>query len=79
MDASSRNARNIQSDTRLQDYLDDKLQSLADLETLDSLLANVQSQQDLLRKQVHNFLRQVYRILAELPLVTEGRSRASRL
>lgn len=40
------------SETRLHDYLDDKLQTLADLETLDSLLANVKSQQELLRKQV---------------------------
>ena len=39
-------------DTRLQDYLDDKLQTFADFETLDSLIANVQSQQQLLRKQV---------------------------
>ena len=39
-------------DTRVQDFLDDKLQSLADLETLDSLLSNVQNQHDLLRKQV---------------------------
>lgn len=39
-------------DTRVQDYLDDKLQSAADLELLDTLLGNVKSQQDLLRKQV---------------------------
>lgn len=39
-------------DSRVQDYLDDKLQSSADLETLDSLLANVKNQQDLLKKQV---------------------------
>ena len=39
-------------DSRVQDYLDDKLQSSADLETLDSLLANVRNQQDLLKKQV---------------------------
>lgn len=39
-------------DSRVQDYLDDKLQSAADLESLDSLLANVQEQQTLLKKQV---------------------------
>lgn len=39
-------------DSRVQDYLDDKLQSTADLETLDSLLDNVKNQQDLLKKQV---------------------------
>ncbi|KAK3715597.1 hypothetical protein LTR37_007085 [Vermiconidia calcicola] len=39
-------------DTRVQDYLDDKLQSSTDFETLDSLLANVKNQQDLLKKQL---------------------------
>ena len=39
-------------DSRVQDYLDDKLQSAADLDTLDSLLANVKAQQELLRQQV---------------------------
>lgn len=39
-------------DSRVQDYLDDKLQSAADLDGLDLLLENVKNQQDLLRKQV---------------------------
>lgn len=39
-------------DARVQDYLDDKLQSSADLETLDSLLETVKNQQDLLKKQL---------------------------
>lgn len=39
-------------DSRVQDYLDDKLQSAADLETLDSLLASVNAQHELLRQQV---------------------------
>lgn len=39
-------------DARVQDYLDDKLQSSTDLESLDSLLASVRNQQDLLKKQV---------------------------
>lgn len=39
-------------DTRVQDYLDDKLQSAADLDGLDALLENVKNQQDLLKKQV---------------------------
>ena len=43
-------------DVRVQDYLDDKLQSTADLETLDSLLDNVKNQQELLKKQVGAFL-----------------------
>jgi len=39
-------------DTRLEDYLQDKLQTSADLETLDSLLNQVRTQQSLLRKQL---------------------------
>lgn len=42
----------IHMDARVQDYLDDKLQSSADLESLDSLLAAVQEQQHLLKQQV---------------------------
>ena len=37
---------------RVHDYLDDKLQSDADLENIDALLRNVLDQQDLLRQQV---------------------------
>lgn len=43
-------------DTRVQDYLDDKLQSAADFESLDSLLADVKAQQELLRRQVGGYL-----------------------
>lgn len=39
-------------DGRVHDYLDDKLQSAADFEALDSLLENVKNQQDLLQQQV---------------------------
>ena len=39
-------------DTRLEDYLQDKLQTSADLETLDSLLNRVREQQALLRAQL---------------------------
>lgn len=39
-------------DARVLDYLDDKLQSLADFDTLDSLLDSVKVQQDLLKQQV---------------------------
>lgn len=42
----------MQMDSRVQDFLDDKLQSAADLESIDSLLENVKAQQDLLKKQV---------------------------
>ena len=42
--------------TRVEDYLNDKLQTTADLEGLDILLENVQTQQELLKQQVaHGF------------------------
>ncbi|KAI9724982.1 MAG: hypothetical protein M1812_000258 [Candelaria pacifica] len=37
---------------RVEDYLNDKLQTAADLENLDSLILNVQTQQELLKKQL---------------------------
>jgi RAD50-interacting protein 1 len=39
-------------DARVQDYLDDRLQASADLETLDTLLENVKNQQQLLKQQL---------------------------
>ncbi|KAF4556290.1 RINT-1 / TIP-1-like protein [Elsinoe fawcettii] len=44
---------NAQGDVRVQDYLDDQLQTAADLEALDSLLENVRKQQGLLRSQLN--------------------------
>lgn len=44
--------RNQDNDVRLVDFLDDKLQAFADLDTLDSLLDSVKVQQDLLKQQV---------------------------
>lgn len=41
-------------DARVGDYLDDKLQTLADLESLDSLLLNVRNQQTLLKQQLES-------------------------
>lgn len=43
--------RNQDNDVRVVDFLDDKLQSFADLDTLDSLLDSVKAQQDLLKQQ----------------------------
>lgn len=39
-------------DIRVEDYLNDKLQTAADLDNLDALLENVQDQQNLLKEQV---------------------------
>ena len=41
-----------ESQTRVADYLDDKLQTLRDLDSLDALLANVHNQHGLLKQQV---------------------------
>ncbi|RPB19541.1 hypothetical protein L211DRAFT_842626 [Terfezia boudieri ATCC MYA-4762] len=38
-------------DGRVEDFLNDKFQTLADLDTLDELLSSVQNQQSLLRSQ----------------------------
>ncbi len=42
--------------TRVEDYLNDKIQTAADLDQVDSLLVRVQEQQDLLRKQVRRLV-----------------------
>lgn len=39
-------------DARVVDFLDDKLQTLGDLDSLDSLLSNIHTQQGLLKQQV---------------------------
>lgn len=39
-------------DIRVEDYLNDKLQTAADLDNLDPLLETVQDQQNLLKEQV---------------------------
>jgi hypothetical protein len=44
--------RNEANDVRIEDYLNDKLQTHADLENLDALLHNVRQQQELLRQQL---------------------------
>lgn len=43
---------NEERDVRVEDYLNDKLQTYADLENLDTLLEGVKQQQTLLRQQV---------------------------
>lgn len=40
--------------TRVEDYLDDKIQAAADLDQLDNLIQRVEEQQGLLRKQVRH-------------------------
>jgi hypothetical protein len=47
-----RSTRSLDVETRVQDYLDDKLQTVADLNNLDSLLQKIQQQHELLRVQV---------------------------
>lgn len=40
--------------TRVEDYLNDKVQTAADLDQLDSLLQQIQGQQNLLKQQVRS-------------------------
>lgn len=49
---TSSSSTNEELDVRVEDYLNDKLQTYTDLENLDSLLAKVIEQQALLRNQV---------------------------
>ena len=42
----------VERDVRVGDYLDDKLQTLADFESLDSLLQTASERHGLLRRQV---------------------------
>ena len=44
----------VEPDIRLEDYLDDKLQSATDLENLDSLIANVEVQRNQLQEQLEH-------------------------
>ena len=46
------NGLSAESRGRVEDYLNDKFQSVSDLENIDSLLAKVREQQELLRKQL---------------------------
>ncbi|KAG7107659.1 hypothetical protein HYQ44_020366 [Verticillium longisporum] len=46
-------------DIRVEDYLDDKLQSTTDLESLETLLANVETQRSQLQAQLDNAVKQL--------------------
>lgn len=48
-------------DLRVEDYLDDKLQSTTDLDTLDELLANVETQRNQLQSQLDDALQELER------------------
>ncbi|KAI9829595.1 MAG: hypothetical protein M1819_006100 [Sarea resinae] len=52
--ASYSNKQRQELDIRVEDYLNDKLQTPADLQGLDSLLLNVKHQQALLKRQLHD-------------------------
>lgn len=51
---------------RVEDYLDDKIQTAADLENVDDLLSRIQQQQDLLRKQVKGII--IYSLTTKLTI-----------
>jgi len=46
---------------RVEDYLNDKIQTSTDLESLDSLLSNLRAQQELQQKQVRPALNSIGR------------------
>ena len=59
MTTTARHSRGTTLDNRVEDYLDDKFQSTADLETLDELLANVETQRNELQKQLDNAVKEL--------------------
>ncbi|KAI0433177.1 RINT-1 family protein [Xylaria sp. FL1042] len=52
-------SHSVEPDIRLEDYLDDKLQSTADLENLDSLIASVEVQRSQLQTQLDDAVREL--------------------
>jgi RAD50-interacting protein 1 len=52
--AAISSARSLDVETRVQDYLNDKLQTAADLDNLESLFQNVQQQHEHLKVQVRS-------------------------
>jgi hypothetical protein len=52
--AAISSTRSLDVETRVQDYLNDKLQTTADLNNLESLFQNVQQQHELLQVQVRS-------------------------
>ena len=53
------------SDVRVEDYLNDKLQTGADLDNIDTLLENVIKQQDLLKRQVGKWIANISMSVAD--------------
>lgn len=48
-------AQSVEQNIRVEDYLNDQLQSAADLENISTLLENVQKQHALLKEQVRGY------------------------
>lgn len=53
--AAAQSFPGVEQNIRVEDYLNDQLQSAADLENLDSLLEKVQKQHALLKEQVRGY------------------------
>ncbi|KAI4591818.1 hypothetical protein KJ359_012199 [Pestalotiopsis sp. 9143b] len=62
-------AQSLEPDIRLEDYLDDKLQSTTDLDNLDSFLANIEEQRSQLQAQLDDATQE----LAEVRRAAEDR------
>lgn len=52
--AAISSTRSLDVEARVQDYLNDKLQTVADLDNLESLFQNVQQQHEYLKVQVRS-------------------------
>jgi hypothetical protein len=59
-------------DIRLGDYLNDKLQIVADFASLDSLIANVEKQRSQLNEQVGTSIGQNFNLMANVLWKTSG-------
>ncbi len=57
--SSLAHSHSVEPDIRLEDYLDDKLQSTADFENLDSLIASVEVQRSQLQAQLDDAVREL--------------------
>jgi hypothetical protein len=66
-------------DIRLEDYLNDKIQTSTDFESLESLLANVEAQKQQLEEQVGDYPRQSIPSLTQLNVILARRRQTKTL
>lgn len=64
LDHKKNNPR-LENDIRLEDYLNDKIQTSSDFGNLDSLIANVEGQKRVLEDQVGGFISNSYILISD--------------